>query len=76
MEITQCIWLKQFEDKIEGKHSIYREEVEEVFRKPATVQVDEEGTYSKVRISTELLGRQRTAVICWCSSSTKVTTRP
>jgi hypothetical protein len=30
MKITQVIWLKQFSDKIERKHRIRREEVEQV----------------------------------------------
>jgi hypothetical protein len=31
MEITDFIWLPQVEDKIEIKHNVTREEVEEVF---------------------------------------------
>ncbi len=32
MRITQCLWKKQFIDKLERKHRVLQDEVEEVFR--------------------------------------------
>ncbi len=31
MNITECLWLDEFVDKIISKHNVYPEEVEEVF---------------------------------------------
>jgi len=38
MRIREVIWLKQFSEKIERKHQVYEEEVEEIFRKQPPVR--------------------------------------
>ena len=38
MRIREVIWLKEFSEKIERKHQVYEEEVEEIFRKKPPVR--------------------------------------
>ena len=38
MNITECLWLDEFVDKIIRKHNIYPEEVEEVFLKDPLIR--------------------------------------
>jgi len=37
LEITECLWLDEFVDKIIRKHNVYPEEVEEMFSKGALI---------------------------------------
>jgi len=46
MKITQVIWLKQFSDKIESKHAVSRDEVEELFRSQPRYKLMEKGLIS------------------------------
>lgn len=43
MKITQVIWLKQFSEKIERKHLINRDEVEQVIRNQPRFEFGERG---------------------------------
>ena len=71
MKITQVIWLKQFSDKIESKHAVSRDEVEELFRnQPLYKLMERDGLVE--RMCTEPLAKAKTAVTFSCSSFTKV----
>lgn len=43
MKITDIIWLAQFVDKIEHKHNVSTDEVEQVFDNKALIQLIEQG---------------------------------
>jgi uncharacterized DUF497 family protein len=43
MKITNVIWLAQFVEKIEGKHGVSTDEVEQILDNPARVQFIERG---------------------------------
>jgi uncharacterized DUF497 family protein len=43
MRIREVIWLTQFADKIEGKHRVSRDEVEQLFLNRPTFQFGERG---------------------------------
>jgi hypothetical protein len=71
MIIREIIWLPQFEEKIEVKHRISRDEVEEIFeRQPLYRFLEKDG--SEVKISIWLMGKLRTGGIYWSSSFTRV----
>ena len=43
MIVTEVIWLRQFAEKIERKHSVSRDEVEQVFLNRPRIQFAERG---------------------------------
>lgn len=43
MKVTHAIWLPRFVDKIERKHNVSTDEVEQIFGNPARVQLIEQG---------------------------------
>jgi uncharacterized DUF497 family protein len=43
MRINEVIWVRQFADKIEAKHHVSRDEVEELFLNRPTFQFAEKG---------------------------------
>lgn len=43
MKVTNAIWLPRFVDKIERKHNVSTEEVEQIFGNPVRVQFVEQG---------------------------------
>ncbi len=43
MRITECLWIDEFVDKIIGKHSVYPEEVEEMFSRGPLIRKLEGG---------------------------------
>ena len=46
MEITNLIWLDEFIEKIETKHGVTPEEVEEVLERNPKIKEDEQGAFS------------------------------
>lgn len=44
MEITECLWLDEFVDKIIRKHHVYPEEVEDVFSRDPLIRRLEGGS--------------------------------
>ena len=59
MKITQVIWLKQFSDKIESKHAVSRDEVEELFRSQPRYKLMEKGLISWRKCVQSLWPKQR-----------------
>ena len=56
MRIKQVVWLRQFAEKIERKHHVSQDEVEQVFLNRPTFQFAELGD-GRTKTCTELLAK-------------------